>query len=98
MLWEQSSQISPPHHINFNSIKGFEFLFQRAGFRDIQITTPGQLDVDIVKNFILNNPRPISCNRFIQTLIDHESTAKNFQKFLAENKLSSHAWILGKKD
>ena len=54
MLWEQSSQISPPHHINFNSIKGFEFLFQRAGFRDIQITTPGQLDVDIVKNFIVD--------------------------------------------
>ena len=49
LLWDNSSQISPPHHINFLSIKGFQLLFERAGISDISITTPGELDVEIVK-------------------------------------------------
>ena len=48
MLWEKSSQISPPHHINFLSLNGFRSLFNRAGLKNIQLTTPGQLDVDIL--------------------------------------------------
>jgi len=97
MLWDQSSQISPPHHINFNSIKGFELLFSRAGLCEIQITTPGKLDVDIVKNFQDNTLGIVKANRFIQALLDDENKSKLFQEFLAENQLSSHAWVLGKK-
>jgi len=97
MLWERSSQISPPHHINFHSVKGFELLFQRAGLIDVSITTPGQLDVDIVKNFAHNNPDVMQGNRFLQALLEDEEKSIAFQQFLVENQLSSHAWVLGKK-
>jgi len=96
VLWDKSSQISPPHHINFHSIKGFKSLFERAGYTDILIETPGQLDVDIVLNFIKNSPDLLEDNRFIKSLID-EDKAEAFQTFLKENNLSSHAWIMAKK-
>ena len=97
MLWDKSNQISPPHHINFHSIKGFELLFSRASLHEIQVTTPGKLDVDIVKNIAKSNPEVINSNRFIQALLDDRDKSKLFQDFLVENKLSSHAWILGRK-
>lgn len=98
MLWDKSNQISPPHHINFHSIKGFELLFNRAGLHEIQITTPGKLDVDIVRNYVENNPQIVKGNRFMRALLDDRDKSKFFQEFLAENQLSSHAWILGKVD
>jgi 2-polyprenyl-3-methyl-5-hydroxy-6-metoxy-1,4-benzoquinol methylase len=97
MLWDKSSQISPPHHINFHSIKGFELLFARAGLHEIQITTPGKLDVDIVKNFVENNPDIVNNNKFMKDLLYDRGKSKLFQEFLADNQLSSHAWVLGKK-
>jgi len=100
VLWDKSSQISPPHHINFHSIKGFDALFTRAGLSDIQITTPGKLDVDIVKNHIKNNSiTAVGLDgRFIQSLLGNEEKSNLFQNFLAQNQLSSHAWVLGKVD
>jgi len=97
VLWDKSNQISPPHHINFHSIKGFELLFHRAGLTDVLITTPGQLDVDIVKNFTYKDPSVMKGQRFLSSLLEDCEKAESFQSFLAENQLSSHAWVLGKK-
>ena len=96
ILWDQSSQISPPHHINFFSVKGFDELFMRAGLTDVEIKTPGRLDVDIVRNAVNGNPSLLEGNRFLTRLLEDEEGAKSFQKFLSENKLSSHAWIMGR--
>lgn len=90
-LQEKSKSISPPHHLNFFSIKGFELLLRRAGFRDIYIQTPGKLDVDIVINSGVQNP-------FIETLKNRGLEAiAEFQQFLVKQKLSSHTWIWAKK-
>jgi SAM-dependent methyltransferase len=97
ILWDKSSQISPPHHINFHSIKGFEFLFNRAGLHEIKITTPGKIDVDIVRNYVEINPQIVKDNRFLRAILDDRDKSELFQDFLTENKLSSHAWVLGKK-
>ncbi len=96
-LWDKSSQISPPHHINFHSIEGFKALFTRAGLCDIKIVTPGKLDVDIVRNYIKNNPEMVGKSKFMQSLLNDKEKSKLFQNFLAENLLSSHAWVMGKK-
>ena len=96
-LWDQSSQIYPPSHINFLSVRGFQNLFQRAGLVDVNISTPGKLDVDIVRNALQKNPELLKDNRFLQHVIVDENKADIFQKFLAENQLSSHAWVSGKK-
>ena len=97
LLWDKSSQISPPHHINFLSSMGFIKLFERAGLSDTQLTTPGLLDVDIVKGFIKKNPGVLKVNNFLQKVIDDNFMSEEFQKFLIASRLSSHAWIIGKK-
>jgi SAM-dependent methyltransferase len=97
MLWEKSSQISPPHHINFLSLNGFRSLFDRAGLKNIQLTTPGQLDVDIVRNNVKSISNNTNSYKFINKIINDEIIAENFQNFLAKNQLSSHVWVFGEK-
>lgn len=89
-LQEKSNSIFPPHHINFMSVEGFEILFKRLGFSDIEVITPGELDVDIV---ISNEPN----NEFTNVLkLRGESAIKEFQEFLKKYKLSSHVWVFAK--
>lgn len=97
VLWDRSSQISPPHHINFLSVEGFRRLFQRAGLADVSVSTPGQLDVDIVSNAARRDPELLREQRFLRNLLADECTAAAFQRFLADQLLSSHVWVIGRK-
>lgn len=97
MLWEKSNSIFPPHHINFMSVAGFEQLFARAGLIEVDVSTPGQLDVDIVRNAVKRVPEAMSGQRFLRNVIANPDIAASFQDFLAANRLSSHAWVIGKK-
>lgn len=90
-LGVNSNSISPPHHLNFPSVEGFNTLFKRAGFREVQVMTPGILDVDIVLN-------SGELNEFMRVLKNRGGHAiEDFQDFLIRHKLSSHVWILAKK-
>jgi SAM-dependent methyltransferase len=97
MLWERSNSIFPPHHINFLSVAGFERLFARAGLQSVEVTTPGQLDVDIVRNAARREPSLLEGQRFMRNLLDNVEVAAAFQEFLARNRLSSHVWVFAKK-
>lgn len=97
MLWEKSNSIFPPHHINFLSVAGFEYLFARAGLVEVDVTTPGQLDVDIVRNAVKREPYLMNDQRFLRRIVADQNIAVNFQEFLAANRLSSHAWVIGRK-
>ena len=97
LLWENSNSISPPHHINFLSIKGFENLFRQCGFKNINIFTPGVLDVDIVKNAYNENISVAKKNRFLEEVFKDERKSKSFQNYLSENQMSSHVWIMAQK-
>lgn len=97
MLWDKSNSIFPPHHINFLSVAGFERLFARAGLIDVDVTTPGQLDVDIVRNASKCEPHLMNEQRFLRHIVADQVLAAAFQSFLAANRLSSHAWAIGRK-
>jgi SAM-dependent methyltransferase len=97
VLWEKSKSIFPPHHINFPSVRGFERMFQRAGFEAIEILTPGVLDVDIVRNHLANDPHALDGSRFVRRLVVDEQLGDSFQRFLADNRLSSHTWIVARR-
>jgi 2-polyprenyl-3-methyl-5-hydroxy-6-metoxy-1,4-benzoquinol methylase len=96
VLWDRSEQISPPHHINFFSVLGFQELFRRAGLEDTEVITPGQLDVDIVRNASAADPTIFAEQRFLRHILSNDRLANEFQKFLVNNQLSSHAWVMGK--
>ncbi len=98
VLWNESKSISPPHHINFMSVRGFELLFERAGFEDVDVLTPGKLDVEIVKKALDANPELANQNRFAELISkSSEQVQVEFQTFLQNNRMSSHVWVFAKR-
>ena len=97
VLWERSKSVFPPHHINFLSKNGARRLFERMGFEDITITTPGVLDVDITLNALNSNP-DILPSRFEKKILSSgQKVQAEFQDFLTKNGFSSHCWILSRR-
>ncbi len=97
-LGEQSKPVSPPHHLTFLSPMGAARLLERAGLENLGITTPGELDVDIVRNAALEDPDCVD-DPFIRHLVleTSDEIRDGFQKFLKENALSSHMWIAARR-
>ena len=92
-LGPDSKAVSPPHHLNFLSRAGLSALLTRVGLEEIAFLTPGQLDVDIVRN------TKLPADPFLAHLLGQgtESQRAAFQRFLAENGLSSHMWVLARR-
>ncbi len=94
VLWENSKSIYPPHHINLLSTRGMRDLVARSGLQLVDLSTPGELDVDIVRNIQRENPE-IQLPRFIASIIDAPADVRTqFQNFLKENELSSHIRVM----
>ena len=91
VLWENSKSVSPPHHLNFFNPSSVKLILERTGFEQIQVTTPGQLDMDILRN----NVNFIN-DRFWKTVIQHSDDAvlDEWQSFIVEKKLSSHMMVV----
>jgi SAM-dependent methyltransferase len=94
VMWENSRSLMPPYHLNFLSSKGMETMFKKAGFSKVEVLTPGRLDVEIVQRAISRGV-DVKLSRFEKFLLSKgPETLAAFQKFLAENGLSSHVWII----
>ncbi len=97
VLWDKAQCVIPPQHLNFMSLEGLEALMKRAGFQSVTILTPGKLDVDIVRKVMERDDAPHEC-RFLATLMQRSpETLQAFQRFLQDNRLSSHCWIWATK-
>ncbi len=96
LLGKYSKSICPPLHLNFFNPKSVSILLDNCGFEVIEISTPGKLDVDIVKNISLEYN--LKHDDFLLSIITGDSDIRNkFQNFLIKNKLSSHMRILVRK-
>jgi SAM-dependent methyltransferase len=90
VLWDQSRSITPPQHLNFPSVASVTQLAARGGFEVMDLTTPGELDVDIVRNVLREKPEAVQ-DRFAREIVSaDEGTRHAFQQFLKANRLSSH--------
>lgn len=90
-LWQHSKSVSPPHHLNFFNPKSVALLLEKLGFRVLEATTPGKLDIDIMDNnldFVTDR----FWRNFLMSATPDEKSA--MQRFIAENGLSSHMMIV----
>lgn len=98
VLWNNSKTIFPPDKINLLSIEGIVKLLERCGFEIIELSTPGQLDVELVKNAMENNDK-LQVPRFISYFLKNrdENAHRSFQEFLQQFKLSSHVRVAARR-
>jgi 2-polyprenyl-3-methyl-5-hydroxy-6-metoxy-1,4-benzoquinol methylase len=94
ILWKNSKSVYPPHHINLLSVEGIRRLVERSGWQVVNLCTPGDLDVDIVKNICAEHPE-IEIPRFAVSIMNAtENVQSRFQDFLKSNLLSSHIRVI----
>ncbi len=94
VLREDSPSVSPPHHLNFFNPYSVKKILERTGFKCIKVTTPGQLDIDI-----LNNNKDKIKERFWTTFlkIANENQKKQWQTVVTESGWSSHMMVVCQK-
>ena len=97
ILGKSSKAIAPPFHLNFLSVEGFKKLFERAGFSEIEVITPGKLDLDIVLNTFSKEELNKKGLNFLNLINKRGDKIKDkFQEFLRDSKLSSHIWVIAR--
>jgi len=97
VLWE-NAKISPIEHLNLPSVEGVKQLIKSIGFSIQELSTPGQLDVQLLEKAIRENSK-LELPRWIDYFINNrDQYAKvKLQTFLQENLLSSNLRLVAKK-
>ena len=97
-LGANANAICPPQHLNFLSCQGVALLLERCGLEKISVTTPGVLDVDVVKNMLKDKPQSIQ-DPFLRHVLEKSDhgTLQKFQQFITDNQLSSHMQVTAQK-
>ncbi|HLD98927.1 MAG TPA: class I SAM-dependent methyltransferase [Bdellovibrionota bacterium] len=96
-LWNKSRSVMPPHHLNFLNTDSVTILLRRAGLESVEVSTPGKLDVEIVRNSAPHEDSDVG--RFFSYVMKNrsESCHAEFQGWLQKHLLSSHMWVLARK-
>lgn len=87
-------------HINYFDPSSFRILCNKTGFNQIEISTPGLLDLELMANALKeNNKVSQKLGNFLTNLINtkDEKLYNDFQKFLQHFNLSSNMLILARK-
>lgn len=99
VLWDRTPYIFVPDHLNLLSVEGIERLLSRAGLEALEISTPGQLDVELVMD-ATRADSSIEVPRFLRYMLAKRSddTLADLQAFLQKHRLSSHVRVAARRD
>ncbi|WP_262690340.1 class I SAM-dependent methyltransferase [Kordiimonas aestuarii] len=96
-LW-QHSDLKPAEHMNLFTVEGMSLLMERAGFSVGELSTPGHLDLQIVKR--IRAQKHLKLDRFTEYFLNNRNdfASEQFQGFLQKSLLSSHMLAVGVKN
>lgn len=99
VLGKKSDNIAGPVHLNYFNLKSLSERLVREGFEILEYLTPGELDVDIVRNKLVSGQLSEKNLPFWGSLIkaDKNDFNKKLQEFLKNNCLSSNMMLIFKK-
>lgn len=91
------SQAVDAEHLNLFNPSSIDALLTRCGFRLVEVTTPGRLDAEIVRDAALAHD--LALDPFLRRVLIEEWDRLGwpFQCFLAEHGLSSHMWAVAQR-
>lgn len=86
-------------HLNYFSPTSLSALAQKSGFEVLEVLTPGELDAELVHKAAEGGKVNLSGQPLLEKVLLREWTRLGvpFQRFLSENGLSSHLWLVAKK-
>ena len=91
------SDVFDGEHLNYFHPGSLQLLVKECGFRVVDLQTPGELDVDIVRNKVLTGKYKIK-DHFLNSIVTGSPSVRaGFQRFLQENLLSSNMWLVARK-
>ena len=98
VLKEKSPRLHPPDRMNLLSIEAIHDRLTEAGFEVIELSTPGRVDVEIVRNALESNPE-VALPEFFEYIFKKrdENTWHTLQEFLQRNRLSSYVRVAARK-
>lgn len=98
ILWSRTPYIFVPEHLNLLSVEGIGMLAERCDYELIELSTPGQLDLELVRHAAINDPS-IKLPPFIAYLLEKRDQEAHwdFQEYLQKHRLSSHVRVVIKK-
>lgn len=84
-------------HVNLFNPKSLTLALVQEGFEVLNLTTPGKLDAEFVREAYLRGE--IELDDFLHNVLINkwDEYGENFQKFLIDNNMSSHMWIIAIK-
>jgi 2-polyprenyl-3-methyl-5-hydroxy-6-metoxy-1,4-benzoquinol methylase len=84
-------------HVNLFNPDSLSRLVERLGFTTLEVSTPGRLDAELVRDAALKGEARL--DPFLQrVLIDEwDLLGWSFQEYLAASRLSSHMWLVARK-
>ena len=97
LFWEKSKSVFPPHHLNFFNPRSIKILLEKTGYELVEVSTPGELDWDIVEGSYKNDG--FDPGRFFRTVVDYgnEDDKKRLQEWITSSNFSSHMRIIARK-
>jgi len=98
VLGKYSPNLIPTDRINLLSLEALTAQIEKAGFEIIEVSTPGRLDIEMVKRTYEKNP-DIPLDPFWKYLFRYrdENALHSLQEYLQRFQLSSHVRIAGIK-
>lgn len=97
VLGLKNRYLYPPDRTNCFSLCGLQQLLKGQGFKLLEVSTPGVLDVEIVQAHFQTDPS-LALSSFEREIIEaDEETRSEFQSFLQRRRLSSFARVAAKK-
>ena len=93
VLWDKAPYVFVPEHMNLLSVEGLHRILEATGFEVIELSTPGQLDVELVEQSARDSG--VDLPRFLRYLFRHrgDHCRSDLQELLQRHRLSSHVRI-----
>ena len=99
ILKDKSDNTTAPDHLNYFHPKSIKILLERCGFKVLNIQTPGKLDAELIRNKVKQGIISLDEQPFLKRILidEWENYSDSFQKWLADNELSSHMQVVARK-
>jgi 2-polyprenyl-3-methyl-5-hydroxy-6-metoxy-1,4-benzoquinol methylase len=99
LVLKEKAKVIDHEHVNYFNPAALSLLFKKAGLEVIEVSTPGELDAELLKNALLENVNLQEQQPFFSRLLlgGNESILEDFQSIVKKSNLSSHMWSVGRK-